>query len=106
MPSGIHLMQFDGSSWSIWSGTIEAILMLNDTEDVLTLILPPSRITQKDWDSIQKRTKAYLCLYVKPDIYSLITSNTEFSMFKAKWDKLKDIYSGALGSTTIFNHWI
>jgi len=106
MPSGIHLFQFDGSAWSTWSGTIEAILTLHEAEDVFTLTSPPSRIDQSDWDSIQRRTKAYLCLYVKPDVYSLIASDTDYPTFKQKWDKLKDTYGGATGSTTIFNLWI
>src|SRR5487761_1078519 len=64
MPSGIHLTQFDGSGWSNWSGTIEAILTLHEAEDVFTLTSPPSGIDQSDWDSVQRRTKAYLRLYV------------------------------------------
>jgi gag-polypeptide of LTR copia-type/Integrase core domain/GAG-pre-integrase domain len=106
MPSGIHLSQFDGSGWSTWSGILEAILTLHEAEDVLLLTTPPSGVDQDEWDSIQRRTKAYLRLYVKPDVYSLIASNAEFPTFKHKWDKLKETYGGASGSTTIFNLWI
>jgi transposase InsO family protein len=106
MPSGIHLGQFDGSGWSTWSGTIEAILTLHEAEDVFTLITTPPGIDQSDWESVQRRTKAYLRLYVKPDVYSLIASDTDYPTFKQKWDKLKDTYGGASGSTTIFNLWI
>ena len=49
--------------------------------------------------------KAYLHLYVKLDIYSLIASNTNLPTFKDKWDKLQDTYGGASGSTTVFNLW-
>src|SRR5712672_4279044 len=49
--------------------------------------------------------KAYLHLYVKLDVYSLITSNTNLPTFKDKWDKLQDTYGAASGSTTVFNLW-
>src|SRR5260370_10724690 len=45
-------------------------------------------------------------IYVKPDVFSLIASDAEFPTFKDKWEKLKQVYSGATGSTTIFNLWI
>ena len=106
MPLGIKLAQFDGSDWSNWSGMLEAILTLHEAEDVFTRTLAPSGGDPYDWDSIQKRTKAYLRLYVKPDVFSLISSDTEFPTFKDKWNKLKQVYGGAIGSTTIFNLWI
>src|SRR5712672_1374821 len=106
MPSGIKLSQFDGTDWSNWLGMLEAVLALHEAEDVFTELSAPSGIDQMEWDSIQRRTKAYLCLYVKPDIYSLIASDTDFPNFKTKWDKLKQVYGGATGSTTIFNMWI
>lgn len=85
---------------------LEALLTLHEAEDVFAMSSAPSGIDKDEWDSIQRRTKAYLRLYTKPDIYSLITSDTEFSSFKDKWDKLKQVYGGATGSTTIFNVWI
>jgi hypothetical protein len=103
---GIHLPQFDGLGWNNWSGTIKAILTLHEAKDIFTLDAPPSRVGQDKWDSIQRRIKAYLCLYVKPDIYSLIASNTNYPTFKQKWDKLKDTYGSASGSTAVFNLWI
>src|ERR1700742_2777276 len=106
MPSGIHLTQFDGSGWNNWAGMIEAILTLHEAEDVFINASPPPSVDQLDWDSIQRRTKAYLRLYVKPDVYSLIASDVEMPTFKAKWDKLKETYGGASGSTTVFNLWI
>ena len=106
MPSGITLPQFDGSGWSIWSGTIEAILTLHEAEEVFTTTSAPSGVDLNDWQSVQKRTKAYLRLYVKPDVYSLIASDSDYPTFKDKWDRLKDTYGGASGSTAVFNHWI
>jgi len=106
MPSGIKLSQFDGTDWSNWSGMLEAVLALHEAKDVFTELSAPSGIDQMEWDSIQRRTKVYLRLYVKPDVYSLIASDTDFPNFKTKWDKLKQVYGGATGSTTIFNMWI
>ena len=84
MPSGIKLSQFDGTDWSNWSGMLEAVLALHEAKDVFTESSAPSGVDQAEWDSIQRRTKAYLCLYVKPDVYSLIASNTDFPNFKTK----------------------
>src|SRR5229473_8352837 len=106
MPSGIKLSQFDGSNWSNWSEELEALLTLHEAEDVFALKTAPSRVDKGEWDSLQRRTKAYLCLYVKPDVFSLIASDAEFPTFKDKWEKLKQVYGGATGSTTIFNLWI
>ena len=106
MPSGIKLSQFDGSDWSNWSGMLEALLTLHEAEDVFSVSSAPSGVDNDEWNSVQRRTKAYLRLYVKPDVYSLIASDTDFPTFKDKWDKLKQVYGGATGSTTIFNLWI
>src|SRR5258707_2092099 len=106
MPSGIKLSQFDGSDWSNWSGILEALLTLHEAEDVFALKTAPSRVDKGEWDSLQRRTKAYLHLYVKPDVFSLIASDAKFPTFKDKWEKLKQVYGGATGSTTIFNLWI
>jgi hypothetical protein len=106
MPSGIHLTQFDGSDWNHWSGILEAILTLHEAEDVFRFTYVPSGTELHEWDSIQRRTKAYLRLYVKSDVYSLIASNSDYPHFKNKWDILKVTYGGASGSTTIFNLWI
>ena len=106
MPSGIKLNQFDGTDWSNWSGMLEALLTLHEAEDVFAVTSAPSGVDKEEWSSVQRRTKAYLRLYVKPDVFSLIASDTEFPTFKHKWDKLKQVYGGATGSTTIFNLWI
>src|SRR5713226_5419555 len=106
MPSGIKLSQFDGSDWSNWSGILEALLTLHEAKDVFALKMAPSRVDKGEWDSLQRRTKAYLHLYVKPDVFSLITSDAKFPTFKDKREKLKQVYGSATGSTTIFNLWI
>ncbi len=106
MPSGIKLSQFDGSDWSNWSGMLEALLTLHEAEDVFLMTLAPSGVDVDEWSSIQRRTKVYLRLYVKPNVFSLIASDSELPTFKEKWDKLKQVYGSATGSTTIFNLWI
>ena len=105
MPSGIRLTQFDGSEWNNWSGIIEAILTLHEAEDLFHHTTPPPKVEEDEWNSVQRRAKAYLRLYVKPDVYSLITSNTEYPSFKDKWDKLKETYGGVSGSTAVFSLW-
>jgi len=97
MPAGITLPQFDGTGWSNWSGILEVLLALHEAEDMFTLDAHPTGVDAADWNSVQRRTKAYLCLYVKQGIYSLIANDTTFPTFKYKWDRL---------STTIFNLWI
>jgi len=106
MPAGITLPQFDGTGWSNWSGILEALLALHEAEDVFTLDVHPTGVDAADWNSIQRRTKAYLRLYVKQDVYSLIADDTVYPTFKHKWDRLSATYGGTLGSTTIFNLWI
>jgi len=105
MPARIKLDQFDGSDWATWSGILEAILTLHEVEDLLRFTDVPGNITEEQWGLLQRRTKAYLRLYVKLDVYSLIALNTDLPTFKDKWDKLRDTYGGASGSTTVFNLW-
>jgi len=85
---------------------LEALLTLHEAEDIFSNTSTPIGVDTGEWNFIQRRTKAYLCLYVKPDIFSLISSETDFPTFKDKWDKLKQVYDGAISSTTIFNLWI
>ena len=105
IPTGLKLDQFDGSDWGNWSSIMEAILTLHEADDILRFEVAPNNIPVIEWESVQRRTKAYLRLYIKPDVYSLIASNTDLPSFKSKWDKLKDTYGGASGSTTVFNLW-
>ena len=62
------------------------LLALHEVEDVFILDACPAGVDAADWNSVQRRTKAYLCLYVKQDVYSLIADNTAFPTFKHKWD--------------------
>jgi hypothetical protein len=84
MPAGITLPQFDSTGWAHWSGILEALLALHEAEDVFVLDTRPSGVDQDDWNSIQRRTKAYLRLYVKQDVYSLIADDTTLPTFKHK----------------------
>ena len=86
MPAGITLPQFDGTGWANWSGILEALLALHKAEDVFLIDECPDDVDEDDWDSIQRRTKAYLRLYVKQDVYSLIADDTLLLSFKHKWD--------------------
>jgi hypothetical protein len=63
---------------------LEALLTLHEAKDVFTVTLAPSRVDKDEWDSIQRRIKVYLRLYVKPDVFFLIASNTDFLTFKNK----------------------
>jgi hypothetical protein len=106
MPAGITLPLFNGTKWRNWSGILEALLALYEVEDMFNIDMCPNQVSIEDWNSVQRRTKAYLCLYIKQDVYSLIASDTDYPTFKHKWDRLKATYRGASGSTTIFNLWI
>src|SRR5882672_10037920 len=105
IPTRIKLEQFDGSDWANWSGIMEAILTLHEADDLLRFRSAPTNVPTIEWESIQRRVKAYLRLYIKLDVYSLITSSTDLPTFKDKWDKLKDTYGGTSSSTTMFNLW-
>ena len=106
MPSGISLPVFDGNDYSIWAGTLEAILALHEVDDVIFNDTVPAGGDAADFALISRRAKAYLRLFIKPDVYSLIASDTDYPMFKQKWDQLRNTYGGASGSTAIFNTWI
>ena len=86
MPAGITLPQFDGMGWANWSGILEALLVLHKAEDAFLIDECPDDVNEDNWNSIQRRTKAYLRLYIKQDIYSLIADNTLLPSFKHKWD--------------------
>ena len=70
------------------------------------MTLVPSAHPVDEWTQVHRRAKAYLRLYVKPDVYSLIASEIDFPTFKAKWDQLRNTYGGGSGTTTVFNTWI
>ena len=82
MPAGIVLPHFDGTKWNEWFGILEALLMLHKAEDVYLHYDHPLGSDKKEWDGIQRCTKAYLCLYTTPDVYSLIEDEIEYPSFK------------------------
>ena len=86
VPAGITLPQFDGMGWANWSGILEALLALHEAEDMFLIDECPDDVDEDDWNSIQRRTKAYLRLYVKQDVYSPIADDTLLPSFKHKWD--------------------
>ena len=106
MPAGITLPQFDKTGWANWSGILEVLLALLEAEDVFLIDKCPADVNEDDWSSIQRRTKAYLRLYIKQDIYSLIANDATLPSSKHKWDLLSATHGGTSGSTTIFNLWI
>jgi hypothetical protein len=108
LPSGISLQKLNGANWTHWSQTFEALLTIQEAEDIITVDTnpDPANIGAAQWDSLMKRGNAYLCLYTDQDVYSLVASDAQFPSFKSKWDALKALYSGQEGSTSVFNMWI
>jgi hypothetical protein len=106
VPHSVHLPHFDGTGWSDWSGTLEAILSLYEADNGILHATCPAGTDVDEWAAVSRRAKAYLCLYIKPDVYSLIASEVDYPTFKDKWDLLCNTYSGASGSTTVFKNWI
>ena len=106
IPPGVKLQQFDGSNWPNWSGTFEAIPTLYKAEDHLHYCVPPFDADPVEWANVQWWLKAYLCLYMSSGVYSQISDKFAFPTIKDRWDKLKCLYSGDTGSTTVFNNWI
>jgi hypothetical protein len=108
LPSGINLPKLNGANWTYWSQTFEALLTIQEAEDIIRLNTnpDPANIINEQWESLMKRGNAYLCLYTDQDVYSLVASNIQFPNFKSKWDVLKVLYSGQEGSTSVFNMWI
>jgi hypothetical protein len=108
LPSGISLQKLNGANWTHWSQTFEALLTIQEAEDIISVDtnLDPANISNVQWDSLMRRGNAYLCLYTDQDVYSLVASDAQFPSFKSKWDALKALYSGQEGSTSIFNVWI
>ena len=106
IPPRVKLQEFDGSNWSDWLGTFEAILTLYKAEDHLHYCTPPYDVDAAEWANVQWQLKAYLCLYMSSGVYSQISDKFAFLTIKDRWDQLKQLYSGATGSTTVFNNWI
>ena len=106
VPNGIALTQFDGLDWANWSNMLEAVLCLHEANDIIRHAAPPAGVDVGEWNTVHRCGLAYLCLFIKPDIYSLITSEVDYPTFFSKWELLHNTYGGAMGSTTIFNLWI
>ena len=106
VPNGVHLSHFDGSDWPTWSGTLEAILCLYEADDVIRHATCPAGTDVDEWAGVHRRALAYLRLYIKPDIYSLIASHIDYPTFHDKWEVLRNTYGGASGSTAVFNIFI
>ena len=106
VPNGIALTQFDGSDWANWSNTLEAVLCLHEADDIVRHATPPAGVDVNEWNVVHRRGLAYLRLFIKPDIYSLIASSVDYPTFFDKWQLLSNTYGGTSGSTTIFNLWI
>src|SRR6202158_6036634 len=106
IPHGIHFPIFNGEDWPNWLGTMEAILVLYEADNVIRHASPPLGVDVAEWNSVHRRAKAYLRLYIKPDIYSHIASEVDYPTFKDKWDVLSIMYGGAVGSTALFNLWV
>ena len=106
IPPRVKLIQFDSSNWSEWLGTFEAILTLYKAEDHLCYHAPPFDVDEAKWANVQWWLKAYLCLYMLSGVYSQISNKFASLTIKDRWDQLKQLYSRATGSTTVFNNWI
>ena len=81
VPNGNALTQFDGSDWANWSNTLEAVLCLLETDDIVRHATPPTGVDVNEWNVVHRRGLAYLCLFIKPDIYSLIASSVDYPTF-------------------------
>ena len=106
IPNGIALTQFDGLDWANWSNTLEVVLCLHEAGDIVRHAAPPAGVDVDEWNVVHRCGLAYLHLFIKPDIYSLIASEVDYPTFFSKWELLCNTYGGAAGSTTIFNLWI
>src|SRR6201985_2451177 len=71
IPTRLKLDQFDESDWGNWSSIMEAILTLHEADDILRFEVAPNNIPVIEWESVQRRTKAYLRLYIKPDVTAM-----------------------------------
>ena len=105
MPPGTHLEVLNGQNWNVWSGVLCAILQINEVDSLLNYDSVPSQVDKDDWNSVQKKSKAYLRLYCAPDVFATVESEIDYPTFKQKYDRLKETYGG-VGSTAIFNLWI
>ena len=60
MPPGTSLEMLTSQNWNTWSGTLSAILQLNDIDCFLVYNHNPTGVDVEDWTTVQKKAKAYL----------------------------------------------
>src|SRR6204780_3028374 len=63
VPHGVNLGHFDGSDWTNWSNTLEAILCLYEADDVVRHATCPAGTDIDEWAAVHRRALAYLRLY-------------------------------------------
>ena len=89
MPSGISLPVFNGTEYSTWAGILEAILALHEADNVIFHDTVPTGGDAGDFAMISRRAKAYLRLFIKPDVDTpqapLGGENMYFAVFKQFW---------------------
>jgi hypothetical protein len=100
------MTQFDGTSWSNWAGMFKAIMTIYEAEDHLQFCTVPTGADPDEWNNMQQCLKVYLCLYMTAGVFSQISDKFAFPTVKDRWDELKRLYSGVIGSTSVFNDWI
>ena len=52
IPAGIHFGVFDGENWPHWSGTVEAILVMYEADDVIHHDTCPSGVNADEWATV------------------------------------------------------
>jgi hypothetical protein len=67
--------------------------------------VPRDVVDSAEWDTLAHRAGAFLCLYICVDIYSQVVDEDAYPSVHDKWAQLQEIYSGVIGSTTVFNLW-
>jgi hypothetical protein len=90
LPTGISLPKLNGANYTLWASTLEAILTLQESEEIIYVRTnpDPANLSADAWTSLQRRGCAYLCLYIEPDVYSMVSSLVEYPTFMDKWDAL------------------
>ena len=106
IPLSIKLKQFDGTNWSNWSETFKALLAVIKADEILMHATPPPGTDTNKWLNISRRVKAYLRLYIKPDVWSHIALDADYPTVHSWWEKLKQMYGTVSSSTSVFNLWI
>ena len=85
IPNGIALTQFDGLDWANWFNILEVVFCFHEVDDIVRYAAPPAGVDPGEWNIVYRRGFVYLCLFIKPDIYSLIVSLVDYPTFFDKW---------------------